>query len=158
MTARGNRHKRSWTKAKVQAAIRRWERKFGRAPTEADWNPARTKLLVAGSQARVDHAQAVLDEYATGKYPSSRTVQDMYDGKWADGIKDAGFVPLPSGRPEGSKFSKYAKRSENVDEAVLAMTYELVTQALESGTRTEQHHALLDLAAVAATLADELEP
>lgn len=157
MAARGNRHKRTWTKALVQQAINRWEKKFGRPPTEADWNPARTKLLVAGSAARVAHAQAVLDEYATGKYPSSRTVQDFYDGRWADGIKDAGFVPLPSGKPEGSKFSKYAKRSENVDEAVLAMTIEAVNDALEHGTKSEQRQALFDLAAVAASLAEEID-
>lgn len=156
MAARGNRFSRTWTKEKVQAAIRRWEKKFGRPPTEADWNPARTKLLVAGSAARVAHAQAVLDEYATGNYPSSRTVQDIYDGKWADGVKDAGFVPLPSGRPEGSSLSKYAKRSENVDEAALQLTIEQVNKALDGGTKMEQRQALLDLASVAATMAEEI--
>ena len=157
MAARGNRFRRTWTRTTVQRAICAWEQRFGRPPTEADWNPARTKLLVAGSAARVKHAEEVLAEYNTGKYPSSRTVQDLYGGKWAEGIKDAGFVPLPSGRPEGSKFSKYAKRCANVDEAALAATYEEVERALQEGSKQEQRVALMDLAAVAMSLVEELE-
>lgn len=152
----GNRFHRTWTKELVQEAMARWEAKFGRPPTEADWNPARTKLLVAGSMARVKRAEEVLAEYATGNYPSSRTVQDLYDGKWSDGVRDAGYVPLPSGRPEVSEYSKYVKRSEHVDEAALSMTYELVEQALERGSRVEQRQALIDLAAVAMSLAESI--
>lgn len=157
MAATGNRHHRTWTKDLVRQAMEAWEIKFGRPPTEADWNPARTKLLVAGSMARVQRAKEVLDEFATGRYPSSRTVQDMYDGKWAEGVKDAGFVPLPSGRPEGSSYSKYAKRKEGVDEAALALTYELALDALRQGSATEKRQSLLDLSAVAVSLAEEIK-
>lgn len=154
---RGNRHVRQWTRERVLEAVRAWEEKFGRPPREADWNPARTKLLVAGSMARVKHAQEVLAEYATGKYPSSRTLQDLYDGKWAEGIKDAGFVPLPSGRPDKSALSQYVRRSDDVDEAALEMCIDDARTALKEGTRMEKRQALLDLASMAATLAEEIK-
>lgn len=155
---RGNRHVRQWTKEKVQEAVQRWADKFGRPPTEADWNPARARFIMAGSQARVDRWKEALAEYEAGDYPSSRTLQDMYDGKWAEGIRDAGFVPLPAGRPSKENLSRYAKRKSGVDEAVLLYQIDQVQTLLKiaSPNGMDLRLALLDLASVAATMADEL--
>jgi len=113
---------------------------------------------MAGSEKRVKRWKDAIDEYATGKYPSSRTLQDLYDGQWAAGIRDAGFVPLPAGRPSRENRQAWiGQASEDaVSETALRFQWEVVASAINSDDKSELRRALLDLASIAATLAEEI--
>lgn len=160
-THRGNRFHRSWTKDSVLEAINRWHQKIGRPPVGADWNPARARFLAAGHKKRYDDWMKRIKEYEQGNYPSYTTVQDLFDGKWNDAIKTAGFVPLPCGRmskQQATLWAKVNRHKKQVDDtsAILSLQYEEVQKAIKSSDDRELRMALLDLASVAATWAEEL--
>lgn len=155
---RGNRYQRTWTKAKVLAAMKRWQEKMGQPPTGADWNPTRARFFALGNQKRADRWWNSVKEYETGKYPSYTTVQDLFEGKWNDAVREAGYVPLPSCKPTSEQRTKWLGRaqSEAANEAGLLFQWAEVERALKADNKAELRTALFDLAAVAATYADEL--
>jgi hypothetical protein len=159
LSRRGNRFTRSWTKELVLLKIREWKEIMGQPPTGADWNPSRCRFFAMGNQARADRWWKSLEEYERGDYPSYTTVQDLFDGRWSHAVEEAGFVPLPPGRPSREMRQQWigASDADSANQAGLEFQWEAVQEALRHPeNRIELRNALLDLASIAATYAQEL--
>lgn len=73
-----------WTEERIIAAIKRWHRRTGRAPSYRDWHkPTGVGPFLVSSR--------------TASRPSTGTVRKVF-GSWSAAMEAAGMTPLPRGR------------------------------------------------------------
>lgn len=83
-----------WTRSAITSAIQLFAARYGEPPTSADWNTSQ-----ALSTGRSDLAERYQRD---GDYPTTGSVQRIF-GSWNEGIRAAGYEPLPSGQRRASR-------------------------------------------------------
>jgi hypothetical protein len=145
--------RRSWTRAGVLAAVRRYAALMGEPPAKAHWNAALLADRAARSREAARRAERRLLIYALGSWPCETTVRKLC-GSMPRALADAGFTPRANGRP---RLSSVKLPDRQTGRAGLQAAQERVTAARELGDERELEDALRELAAIALIEAEQLE-